>query len=783
MNNTEINNLCISLAKSDSEEDVIKLLKEAKYWNNESAWRYYDDNENNFSTIGNQQSKPDSALVEKIINSVDAVLTRECLRKGIKPDSQKAPQSIERALKLFFNIFEGKLSNSDTKMRSKLAKNILLVATGKKSNPCYSIIDLGEGQYPNKMSDTFLSLTKSNKLRIPFVQGKFNMGGSGSLQFCGNHNMQLIISRRDPKIAYLEHEKTKNQWGFTVIRRENPRRGMRSSSFRYLAPNNNVLSFDSEMGLPLLPQNYPEPYGDNLEWGTFVKLYEYQMPIKTLVVFDLYNRLSLLMPNIALPIKIVERRKGYSGHSLEAVTSGLSIRLEEDKRENLEEGFPSSAEIKINGQEMRVLIYAFKKGKKENYAKKDGIIFIINGQSHGFIHSSFFERNSVHMSYLSDSILLMVDCSKFEGRIREDLFMNSRDRLREGPLLNEIEKRLADLIKNHQGLRDLRQKRRSEDIEDKLGDSKPLAEAIEEVIKKSPTLSKMFIEGVRILNPFNQNIIKKKGKFVPKKFPTFFELSKNFTKNKPKSCPLNKKFRIQFRTDAENEYLDRDKDPGEFIITHNNEVIKNYSLNLWNGFATLTVELPLGTKISDSLLFKTETNDISNIKPFTNNFYIQVDKPQKKEIGGKGKRKKGGEKGNDEEAEIPSSLALPNVRKVRKDEWDKYKFNESSALMIKDDGESGYDFYLNIDNVYLQQEIKSSLKINPRLLETKFEVGMVLIGISLLNHFDNLQQNKKEENQDESVYNKISVFTSAISPVLLPIISSLGALEIENTDN
>ena len=58
---------------------------------------------------------------------------------------------------------------------------------------------------------------------------------------------------------------------------------------------------------------------------------------------------------------------------------------------------------------------------------------------------------------------------------------------------------------------------------------------------------------------------------------------------------------------------------------------------------------------------------------------------------------------------------------------------------------------------------------------------MVLLGISLLD-FDNKNQKSKEkaqnENGDLSIYEKISLFSKAISPTLLPMITSLGELEI-----
>jgi len=131
----DFKNLCLSLAYCEEEEGVINILKKAGLWDDPNAWRYYGDNENNFAVIGNQQSSPDAALVEKIINSVDAVLMRECLRRGIDPESSKAPLTTEDALKKFFNIPQGVLTNLPARERRRLAENIMVVATGKKNNP------------------------------------------------------------------------------------------------------------------------------------------------------------------------------------------------------------------------------------------------------------------------------------------------------------------------------------------------------------------------------------------------------------------------------------------------------------------------------------------------------------------------------------------------------------------------------------------------------------------------------------------------------------------------
>jgi hypothetical protein len=82
------------LLHADSEEAATKLLEKAGFWDDARHWRLLGDDENNFKTVGSQQAKPESALVEKIVNSVDARLTGACLRAGIDPTSANAPQTI-----------------------------------------------------------------------------------------------------------------------------------------------------------------------------------------------------------------------------------------------------------------------------------------------------------------------------------------------------------------------------------------------------------------------------------------------------------------------------------------------------------------------------------------------------------------------------------------------------------------------------------------------------------------------------------------------------------------
>ena len=99
----QLEELCLALMHADSEDVVIALLRDAGYWDRPEVWRHYGDMENNWGTIGNQQSRPEAALVEKLVNSVDAHLIQACRLAGIDPEGRHAPSTIREAVAQFFS--------------------------------------------------------------------------------------------------------------------------------------------------------------------------------------------------------------------------------------------------------------------------------------------------------------------------------------------------------------------------------------------------------------------------------------------------------------------------------------------------------------------------------------------------------------------------------------------------------------------------------------------------------------------------------------------------------
>jgi len=827
--NDALKNLCIELMNADSEAEIIALLKDSGFWDQKKYWRFYGDYENNYNTIGNQQGRPDAALVEKVVNAVDARLMNECLTRGINPESPEAPQSIRQAVARFFDEAyrpdspnAGQVKNWPDKQRTDTARWLTLSATGAsptKGNPCFTISDQGEGQTPERMPDTFLSLTKSNKLRIPFVQGMFNMGGTGVFEFCGPNGLQLIVTRRNPKIlnGKFDHP-TDDQWGFTVVRREYSSGGsIRHSFYTYLAPvgadqNPNyggVLRFKADK-MPIFPQGR-EAYARESEWGTLIKLYEYAATgfRSNIIRSDpsLLTKLDLLLPDVALPVRLYECRPSYKGHegSFETNLTGLGVRLEDDRMNNLEDGFPSSCPLSAKGEQMTATIFAFKKGKAANYRKHEGIIFTLNGQTQGHLTPDFFGRKAVGLSYLADSILVMVDCSKFTVRAREVLFMNSRDRLRNGELKAEIEGALEEMLKQHQGLRALKERRRREQTESKLADSKPLEDILESLLKKSPVLANLFLKGMRASNPFKTNKVQADPEttFVGKRFPTMFKLKgKEYGQELTRETPINMRARISFETDAENDYFGRATETGQFslfLLTGNSRVqVSDYvGPNLQNGIGTLSVQLPTNCIVDDQVHYLAVVTDPSRIESFENRFVIRV-RPAAPPSGEASPRRSppGGKAGDDRE--VQGGIAMPNMIEVPEEKWAEQSppFDKYTALRIKNAGESDeatgdakpvYDFYINVDNLYLKSEMKQAKAGDPKILKARFVYGMVLLGLGLLQQDEtdkavrSKAANGEEEQQDDetekNIEAKVGEFTRAVAPVLLPMIESLGDLE------
>lgn len=811
--------------RADTEAEVVALLTSEGYWNAPDYWRPIGGVENNFATIGNQQGEAIAALAEKIINSIDARLTNACLLAGINPEGDEAPTTIRKAVARFF---EGR--PPDTEMGGRISewldpdvtregRLLTLAATGLRpadGDPSITIADQGEGQTPDEFPNTFMSLARSNKMRIPFVQGKFNMGGTGALQFCGvNHGLQLVVSRRNPSLHRPSQSPRDCHWGFTVVRRNPPQSGAKNSVFMYLAPHQSldssrlgVLSF-AAVSWPLFPESngdVRDAYFRESPYGSLVKLYEYGYQgdrSHILRSSALLRRLESVLPEMALPVRLYECRPGYKGHAGSFATNarGLVARLEQDRAENLEVE-PWGSIVSLEGREIRLRFFVFTIGNAASYRPpKQAVIFTINGQMHGALSTDFFRRKSVGMSYLADSLLVLVDCSDIDGKMREDLFMTSRDRLRDNPLHEKLVSHLERCLRTDPRLKELRNKRQEQLTRRRLEDDKPLVEALESVLKNDPTLSTLLLQGLGLASPFppgGGTGDGGKSKFIGKKFPTFFRFERRPTGEAlERDAHQGSRVRVAFETDAVNDYFTRDIDPGVWTLQvkldgHFVDASDWSASDPSSGVAQLWLDdLPDGTEIGDKLEFLVSVSDPSRVDAFENRLTLHVKGPQQKQSGTTGRRKTG--TGGQGDTGGTGSLNLPKITRVTRADWPTYEFSEESVLRVNSrptdqdstqDRESyAYDFFINVDNKYLRHEQKLSTQ-ETELLEKQFTYGMVIVGLALLRQHTNLDDAKSPSGstelngpaEEENIEGRISAATTALAPVFLPMLKVIGKL-------
>ena len=753
-NTINVANICVELLASDEEDQVAAILGQYGL-DADEHWSPLGNIENNLSIVGNQQSSSTTALVEKVINSIDSLFLLRCRQEGIDPESAAAPQDMFHAAEKFFSIKDGDISLLKPADRAKLAQHVQLTATGGRRTPCYTVVDAGEGQRPEDFPTTFLSLVRSNKLRIPFVQGKFNMGGSGALPFAGQRNMQLVISRRHPDLVGGQVGPSKTGWGFTVVRRRDPRAGARSSSYEFLAPGGTIPCFDADE-MPLRPTR-DAAYGGMVNWGTAIKLYNYQTEYPSAVTLDLSYELSRRLLQLALPIRLCERR-GYGGHSPETILTGMSVRIADNRRKVIEAGFPDSGIVQIDGVgDVPVQVVAFQTGEGRSYLTPQAAIFMnVNGQVHGTVPRRFLGREAVKLDFIKNDVMVVLNCTDIPPRVREDLFMPSRDRLREGYAQRAIEDAMEQFLADHVALQRLNRERREKELRDRLSDDQPLTDALKDVIDSSPELRSLFGTGeqVEVESEVGEEVVD----FTGLKFPTFFRLAEPTPLGEAAvvQCPVDRSVRILFETDAVNDYFSRGDDPGSLLTQPEGVLCRMF---LRNGRANLVVRCPEGRSPGDQLSLYVEVNDPNRTSPFVHRIQMQVVEPAIRT-----------ERNTGVENRPPSqsgALALPTIMEIEEDKWEAEEFGPESGLSIMRDVDAGLVAKVNVANRYLKAAKLRAAADDRDLIQKRFVYGLVLAGVSLW------QECKDRDDCDEL----IRLSSKATARVLLPTISVLGALE------
>ncbi|MDE3259135.1 MAG: hypothetical protein OYM47_14990 [Gemmatimonadota bacterium] len=567
------------LYKAQVEADVENVLDGYSLLDSPANWRPYGQNESNFGVVENQQASPIPALIEKITNGIDAILMRACYENEIEPRSDGSPRSIEDALCVFFPDNK----NWDLQgARREQAENLQILADGPRKETSLIIYDDGEGQSPEDFEKTFLSLLRGNKNDIHFVQGKYNMGGAGAVAFCGRRRYQLIGSKR-----FNDHN---GKFGFTLVRRHpltsEEERKKKATWYEYLVMDGDIPSFacqSLDLGL----------YNRLFYTGTVIKLFSYDLPegSRSVISRDLNQSINEYLFDPALPVFTIDKPERYpKDRNLQRHLYGLKRRLEEDdSRRYVDQSFSEEIEDADIGR-IRVKCYVFNARvddrsvketrdtiRREFFKNNMSILFSVHGQVHGHYTSEFITR-SLKLPLLKDYLLVHVDCTEVRTEYRNELFMASRDRLKDGDESRRLRQRLSQLLVDGR-LKDIHKKRKasitveSKDAEDlvrnitrNLPIRNELAELLGQSFKLHDRRNGRRNEKARKMRQKKQH---EPPAFSPQRYPSVFSIDINTRTGEEipmVRLPMGGSRTISFSTDVEDQYFDRVDDPGELHI-------------------------------------------------------------------------------------------------------------------------------------------------------------------------------------------------------------------------
>ena len=697
---------------------------------------------------------------------------------------------MEQAAEQFFNIPKGDIGELLNKDRAQMARdNIQIIATGNGDKPDLMIYDYGEGQHPDNFKNTFLSIANNNKTDIPFVQGKYNMGSTGAVVFCGEYRYQLIASKMDEGIFKKQNKYIENLFGWTVVRRhilteeENSKYG--STWYEYFA-------IDGEKIPQFIIDKLDIGLYKNKQFttGSFVKLFPYEMPkgSKGSIHANLYREFNQLLYKPALPMWLYEKRSKYKYEKITNAVYGNHVRINNLDREDDLLEIPPIYEQLLDKEigTITVQVIVFQKGKKPQQQadrKRNfigtgrNVIYTLNGQVQGNEGQSFITQE-LKYNFLKDSMLVVIDCSQIKTEFRQDLFMANRSNLRQNDKLEKLKNKVIEILKGNETLRQLNTQRKNAILQG--GDDKKEKELIESLLSQVPldkSLTNLLKKGLDLINlPSKKDKTTKEGKEQKrpqetKRFPSIFKINLKNDKQggkKIKSIPLNGKGVIKFETDVAEDYFYRPQEKGKFEIhilenkdradtpiidpTPNlnpNKVEDIFEVNQSgpsDGSIKLTLKprenLSVGSEIALNAKLTSPDGDIESI------FYVKIIDRQKKE-----------KKQTKKEPEKPE---LPKIIKITKENddwkqdngemWIEDEWDENSIIHIisadEEEGKVVSAIAINMNSHSLAKYIsknRANSEKNIDYLKKQYTSKIYLHGLFLYSILDKLKSKKNSQ--------------------------------------
>lgn len=757
--------VCLALLAAES-EDAVQTIIEATPALMKGEWRPLDNRETNFNVTSNQASDGGKALTELMTNMVDAVLMKHALEKGINPKGTEAPQTMYAAVdKLIRNLRGGRLVDADDAnwLRDFAQKNLVIGITGAKTKkeglPCYTFVDNGEGQHAARFENTFLSLSEGNKKDIPFVQGKYNMGSSGVLGYCGLRWFKLIVSRR--------YDET-GEWGWTLMRRR-PGDGMPIAE--YFVHEGEVPSFESDVIYPFMTMTGKKYDGSVLTSGSVVKLYDYQIGAKFHSFKGAREALNENLVETILPFRLLdfrqlpktkearEKAKKRGGERAEGIDPrrfyGMEyLLLRAHKEDSQDSESDADAEDEpagegkftvgtINDPELGEITISAIPLKRNPpgwlKASNNRVFHAVNGQVQ-YKQTRGFVSTTCGFPALKDRVVIIVDASRLTFGAHNDVWKGDREHIRRTVVGERYLEAVAQSIKESQALRDLQKRVAREELERAAQTERN--DLFQKLVDADPNLANLLTSRdpqIRFPSSGGKNGGDSgKGSFEGRFSPSFLRIEEK-QKSAGIEIPINKTRPVSARTDAENSFFVRADNAGRLVVDETSQERFAVRAQLHNGRLTVyldprddKVKIGTTTTVQFSLIDDAMAGPVSDQLIVT----IVDEETTTKKSKKRAAEAKSGQNGKKSgEGDPAPTHGLPRYKLLTKDGrtigdqstevWPE-GFDELDGGVIEDLGEDeGALYKVNWDNAYhLKYRLQQRGDVARDVVTEKFILGM-----------------------------------------------------------
>lgn len=799
--------LCFAFLRAESEAAVTQIIENELPLFAGIAWREIDQRDTNSNTINNQASTGSKALTELCTNMVDAVLMKRAYEHGISdltgPD---APQSVTDAVRTLIGFTGDRTGvlaeiEDDANLRKFADENLVIGVTGGRRTGdaiCFTFADNGEGQHPRDFEDTFLSLSTRNKSDIPFVQGKWNMGGSGVLGYCGLRWYKLIISRR--------YDLT-GPWGWTLIRQ---RPDAELPVAEYLTIDGSIPSFERDQIFPAtLGSGAVDEQLSRLS-GTIIKLYDYTLEARASTSFDgIREAINAGLVSTILPFQLYNYRATPSSRSRgqrraegvdERPLNGMEFQLRRPPRGEVREGHRARERHHVETVkhpdlgEVTITAIVLPEDRPAWLKSNIGRIFhSVNGQVQHTQTRGYLSQRCGFPG-LMDRVVLIVDATKLETAAHNLVWKSDREHVRETSIGQIYLEQVRKKISNSEFLKELQQEFAAEVLEAKTSTAQ--VNLFQSLIDSDRNLAQLLPQGTLVRRRGRRRRGKADTEWSGKRSPTYVRLLPRQLREEGVDIVAGSERRIPFETDVENGWLSRDENPGQVRIRGAGTEHMVVASSIRDGRLSLRLTpIPSRIAVGSEIECVVSLSDDEMAIPVECEMRLNV--VQDRPVSPSGQRQPKQAKTDDEGGELQEEFGIPQAEWLTEDgrlimgdkpteRWPS-GYTEQDGGRIDDRGNDVKVYWINYDNAHFQSFLQRARTESERRIITKqYELGMLVSMMSIEDALARLDDEDVKARLSEATDDVRRLSARASATVVMSIAQTIATMvnpEAVSTDS